>query len=94
MEIPIAFNGQWIQPRPKRFWMMCCDCRLVHRVNFRIVAGRRRGRRVRRVQFQAFRDKKETARQRRAGKYRLVRRRSTKVRLSRAPAAGKRRRHA
>jgi hypothetical protein len=37
--------------------MKCCDCGLVHRMDFRIVKGR--------VQFRPFRDKRATAAARR-----------------------------
>lgn len=40
--------GEWIQPIPEGYRMACCDCGLVHRMNFRIQDGM--------VQFQAFRD--------------------------------------
>lgn len=37
--------------------MGCCDCGLVHRINFRVQNGK--------VQFQAFRDNRATAAKRR-----------------------------
>ena len=40
-------DGEWVQPEPRGYLMQCCDCDLVHRMNFRIRDGR--------VQFQAFR---------------------------------------
>jgi hypothetical protein len=39
--------GQWIKPGPQ-FQLGCCECGLVHRVDFRIVDGQ--------VQFRAYRD--------------------------------------
>ena len=41
--------GEWVQPIERGYRMHCCDCGLVHVMNFRI--------RKRRVQFQAFREK-------------------------------------
>jgi hypothetical protein len=46
--------GEWVQPRRRGYYMKCCDCGLVHRLNFRLV---RHGR-GRKIQFQAFRIKK------------------------------------
>lgn len=51
-------EGEWIQPRRRAYKMACCDCSLVHVLNFRIVKGA--------VQLQAFRDKRATATMRRA----------------------------
>lgn len=41
-------SGEWIKPDPKQFQLGCCDCGLVHRIDFRIVNGQ--------VQFRAYRD--------------------------------------
>jgi hypothetical protein len=46
-----ARDGEWIQPTPTGFLLGCCDCGLVHRLDFRIV---RKGRRSK-VQFRAYR---------------------------------------
>ncbi|HYF54675.1 MAG TPA: hypothetical protein VEA41_10490 [Salinarimonas sp.] len=56
--------GEWVQPTPRGYLMACCDCGLVHRLNFRVVkyAGGKRTK----VQFQAFRDEPETRKLRRA----------------------------
>ena len=40
-------DGEWVTPRMKKYYMKCCDCGLVHRLNFRIIKKT--------VQFQAFR---------------------------------------
>ena len=42
-------NGwtRWVQPIPRGYLMACCDCQLVHRLEFRIFRGR--------VQFRAQR---------------------------------------
>jgi hypothetical protein len=48
----------WIEPDPQQgHRMRCCDCGLVHVVNFRVQRGK--------VQFQAFLDKRATAARRR-----------------------------
>jgi hypothetical protein len=61
-EIPM----RWIQPRPRGYRMMCCDCGLVHGVDFRVVkyAGGKRTK----VQFRAWRDARATAATRRQRK--------------------------
>lgn len=46
-------DGEWVQPTMRGFRLACCDCGLMHRINFRIVNGR--------VQFQAFRLKRRDA---------------------------------
>lgn len=43
-----AKDGEWIQPRRRGYRLKCCDCGLVHRINFRLTS---RGS----IQFQAFR---------------------------------------
>jgi hypothetical protein len=39
---PELRNGwtRWIQPIKRGYLLKCCDCGLVHRMEFRIVAGR------------------------------------------------------
>ena len=39
--------GRWEQPIPRGYLMACCDCCLVHRMDFRVVNGR--------AQFRAWR---------------------------------------
>lgn len=39
--------GRWFQPIQRGYLMACCDCALVHKMNFRVVGGL--------VQIQAFR---------------------------------------
>lgn len=60
-----AKDSEWVQPVMRNYLMECCDCGLVHRLNFRIVEGVRAGRKMRRVQFQAERARNYTAQQRR-----------------------------
>ena len=54
--------------------MMCCDCGLVHRLNFYIVVKGRR----RKVQFKAWRDYRSTA---------ATRRRFERIRVIKGPGA-------
>ncbi len=50
-------SGQWVQPIKSGYKLACCDCGLVHRVDFRIYRGR--------VQFRVFRDERATGQVRR-----------------------------
>lgn len=54
---PKVAAGEWVQPCRKGYKMACCDCGLVHRMNFRLHRGR--------IQMQAFRDERATAAKRR-----------------------------
>lgn len=47
----------WIQPIKKGYKMCCCDCGLVHNMNFRIFEGR--------IQFQVNRNNRATGQKRR-----------------------------
>lgn len=51
-------NGwtRWVQPVVKHYLMACCDCGLVHRMNFRLHRGR--------IQFKAQRAIAYTKRER------------------------------
>jgi hypothetical protein len=49
--------GEWVQPVEEGYKMACCDCGLVHKMDFRIHEGR--------VQFRAFRDNRATGQVRR-----------------------------
>ncbi len=55
-------NGwtRWVQPVKRGYLMQCCDCKLIHRVNFRILNGR--------VQFQMKRGSKFSDKSKSAGK--------------------------
>lgn len=50
-------EGEWIQPIRRGYKMACCDCGLVHTMDFRIKDSR--------VQFRAFRNYRSTAQKRR-----------------------------
>lgn len=53
-----VFDGDWIRPLTRRnHRMKCCDCGLVHVINFRLRKGK--------IEFQAFRDERATAQVRR-----------------------------
>jgi hypothetical protein len=45
--------GEWVQPIRKGYKMACCDCGLVHSLDFRVRRGR--------AQFRAFRNNRSTA---------------------------------
>lgn len=42
-----AKSNTWIQPIEKEYLMQCCDCGLIHSMDFRVKNGR--------AQFRAFR---------------------------------------
>ncbi len=49
--------GEWVQPVRSGYKMACCDCGLVHNMDFRIKEGR--------AQFRVFRNNRSTALMRR-----------------------------
>lgn len=57
--------GQWTQPIKRRYKQVCCDCCLVHWIDFRIVRGR--------VQYRAYRANGLTAALRKREKLRVRR---------------------
>lgn len=54
------YEGEWFRPRQTGWRMACCDCLLVHVVNFRIVANK--------VELQVHRDNRATGQRRRGRK--------------------------
>ena len=52
-------EGEWVQPIRKGYKMMCCDCGLVHTLDFRIVGDKRKF-----IHFRAFRDEEATDKKR------------------------------
>lgn len=54
------YDGDWVRPVMNGYLMKCCDCNLVHKLNFRVI----RWGRGHKVEFQAFRHKPATARAR------------------------------
>jgi hypothetical protein len=53
--------GEWSRTRMKNFREQCCDCGLIHRLDFRIVDGK--------VEFRTRRDDRATAAARRSFKF-------------------------
>jgi len=49
--------GEWVQPVRRKYRMRCCDCGLVHNVDFRVIKN---GRGMF-VQFRMFRNARATA---------------------------------
>lgn len=45
--------GEWVRPIPRGYRLACCDCGLVHLMNFRIKDGR--------AEFAVFRGNRQTA---------------------------------
>jgi hypothetical protein len=37
---PVLKDGVWLTPKYKKFKMICCDCSLVHDVDFRVKNGK------------------------------------------------------
>lgn len=58
-----ASEGEWVQPVRRNYELECCDCGLVHILNFRLIKTPNGGHSI---QFQAFRDNRKTAATRRA----------------------------
>jgi len=56
-------KSEWIQPVRRGYRMMCCDCGLVHNLDFRIVKRNRTGALM--IQFRAYRNERSTALSRR-----------------------------
>lgn len=54
--------GEWVQPRRKGYKLACCDCGLVHNLDFRIV---KYAKNQRKIQFRAFRNNRATGQMRR-----------------------------
>jgi hypothetical protein len=54
---PPVEDGEWIQPVVEGYKLECCDCGVVHTLNFRIKDGE--------IQFQAVRDNRATGQTRR-----------------------------
>lgn len=47
-------SGEWVRPVMKNYLMKCCDCGLVHRLDFKVI----RWGRGHKVMFRAFRHNK------------------------------------
>ena len=64
MKYPVVNDGDIVVPVMKGYRMRCCDCDLVHRVNFTV---RKHGR-GHKVSFRIWRDNRATAAARRKKK--------------------------
>ena len=76
--MPIDFDrpepGEWVQPKMNGYLLSCCDCGLVHRVDFRVLKRTGKVNRYRQwpattlgnavVQMRFFREEEATAEQR------------------------------
>jgi hypothetical protein len=58
MSYEVIAYGEWTRPRMQNFREQCCDCGLIHRLDFRVVDGR--------VEFRTRRDDRATAAARRS----------------------------
>ena len=52
MKYPELDAGEWIEPKRHGYLLRCCDCSLVHRIDFRVRRGR--------AQFRVFRENVQT----------------------------------
>jgi hypothetical protein len=58
---PKVTEGEWVQPRREGYRMQCCDCGLVHRMQFRLVKYPK----GHKIQMRGYRDNRATAQVRR-----------------------------
>lgn len=54
---PKIFDGEWVRPIMKGYRMRCCDCGLVHVLDFKIIPYGK----GRKIKFRAYRDERSTA---------------------------------
>lgn len=57
-------DGETVYPARRGYRFMCCDCGLVHRINFRLEPYGTKGKR--KIALTAYRDERATANARRA----------------------------
>ena len=57
-------DGEWFEVEHRSHQIRCCDCGLVHKLNFRLRKGK--------IQIQAFRDNRATGQRRRRLGIRVV----------------------
>jgi len=55
---PTVGAAEWVTPRRKYYGLGCCDCGLVHKMEFRLVPSWHGG--GKKIQFRAWRDEKAT----------------------------------
>ncbi len=53
MKYPKVQAGEWVQPRRKGYKMKCCDCGLVHVMEFQLLPF---GNNRKKIQFRAWRE--------------------------------------
>lgn len=53
--------GSWVRPVRKDYKLACCDCGLVHTINFRLI---KQGKKTF-IEYQPFRDERATGQKRR-----------------------------
>lgn len=42
MTYPLIRSNEWVRPSMKNYRLMCCDCSLIHEMDFKVVkAGKR-----------------------------------------------------
>ena len=58
---PQRYDGEWVTVARGFHRLACCDCGLIHHINFRI--------KDKKIQFQPFRDNRATGQKRRFNKY-------------------------
>ena len=66
MKYPQVHDGEWVMPARRKYRMMCCDCGLVHTLDFKLVK-KKSGRTY--LFLKAARHTRATASARRAEKY-------------------------
>jgi hypothetical protein len=52
-----VFDGEWVRPKRRGYKVACCDCGLIHVINYRIKDGH--------IEYQPTRDNRATAARRR-----------------------------
>lgn len=61
--------GAWVQPKRKYYRMACCDCGLVHKMEFKLIPY---GDGKHKIRFRVWRDNKETAKLRKKENIRVT----------------------
>jgi hypothetical protein len=62
---PTVYEGDWVRPYMRGYRIECCDCGLIHRLDFRVRKGDRAAGENLSVELRAFRDNRATAQIRR-----------------------------
>ena len=61
---PKIIEGEWVEPIKKDYQMECCDCGLVHKMDFKVMKKQ--------VYFRCHRDNRATAQTRRREKIKVI----------------------